>query len=260
MSNTNTVYWDLGGTSLETYAHNVQTRGGSLRGTPSPRGDNRQVPFRAGKVFLPKYRDSRIITFQMWVIGQDSDGAVPASARTQFETNWLALANLFDFEGQKDLTRRWLEGMTVKSATAQCEYNAGLDPDMISPSAAKVSPSLLLADPWFYEAATSITVDGSAKTIRGSHASDRMTITFTGGTNPKLTVNGKWIQYTGAVGGSPVVIDVQERSATRAGLYVNGLITREDFDPVWMSLPTGSVTPTLTGGGSCTISYRPRWR
>jgi hypothetical protein len=260
MTNTTTTYWDLDGTSLETYAWNIETRSGSLRGTPPPRGNNQVIPFRAGQVYVPKYRDSRIITFPMWVIGQEADGTVPADEVAEFETNWDALADLFDFHGQKVLTKRWLEGMTVKSASALVEYNDGLDPTMRGRYGARVAPSVLLADPWFYEAEATHTINGAAKTTRGDHPTDRLTITFVGGTNPRLTVGTKWIQFNGSPGANDVVIDVQERSAIQNSVYVNGLITRDRFDPVWMELPVGSSTPTLSGGGSCTVDYQARFR
>lgn len=262
MTVTNPYYWDLAGTPLETYAWNLKTRGGSLRGTPNPRGDNQPVPYRHGKRFLPKFRDSRILQFNMWILGSNDDGSVPVGTTKldTFNANYEALADLFDFDGQRVLTKRWLEGITPRSATALVEYAGGLEPSMRGQYLADFSPSLLLADPWFYEAPVTIAIDGGAKIIRGDRPTDFMTITFTGGTNPRLTIGTRWIQYTGVVGGSPVTIDVNERSAARAGLYVNGAISRDMFDPNWLELPVGSVTPVLTGGGSCSVTYQARFR
>jgi len=263
MSNTTNVYYDLEGTSLETYAFNLETKGGSLKGTPAPRGDNRGIPFQHGKRYVPKYRDSRILTFQMWVIGQTEDGAIPSNRVLEFEENWAKLADMFDFEGQKTLTKRWIDlsdGVTVRSAAAEVEYNSGLEPTFFAKSGAKFSPSLLLADPWFYGGVENITVDGTAKTIKGTHASDRMVITFAGGTNPSVTIAGRTLAYDGSPGGNDVVIDVQERSAIRNSIYVNGLITVDRTSPDWLSLPVGSTTPTKTGGGTVTIAYYPRYR
>lgn len=254
MTNTTDVYWDLAGTSIETYAWNLNTRGGSLQGSPGVRGNNLDVPHRHGKIYVAKYRDSRVLDFSMWVIGQEQDGSIPADQKIQFDENLAILQNLFDFEGQRTLTKRWLEGITVKSAAALVEYAGGIEPTYRGQYQAGFNPSLLLADPWFYEAGIAITVDGTAKTIRGSHATDKMSISLAAGA--RVTVGDRWIQNNGA---GTMTIDTQERYGTIAGVISNGLIQRNKFDPKWLELPVGSVTPTVTGG-ACTITYYPRWR
>lgn len=255
MSNTTTEYWDLAGTSLEQYCWNVESRAGTLRGTPAPRGDNRAVPHRHGSVYLPKYRGSRVLNFGLWIIGSEPDGSPPVSGTTveKYLANEKQLADLFDFEGQRTLTKRWLEGVTLRSAAALVEYAGGWEPSMRGPRVGSVSPDLLLADPWFYEAGIAFTVDGAAKTIRGSHATDKMSISLAAGA--RVTVGDRWIQNNG---GGTMTIDTQERYGTIGGVLSNGLIQRNRFDPKWLELPVGVVTPTATG--TCSITYYPRWR
>lgn len=255
MTNTTDEYWDLAGTSLETYAWNVITRAGTLRGTPAPRGSNRTVPHRHGDIYLPKYRGSRVLAFGLWIIGSNEDGSPPVSGTMaeKYLANEKALADLFDFEGQRTLTKRWLEGVTLKSAAAQVEYAGGWEPAMRGPRLGSVAPNLLLADPWFYEAGISFTVDGAAKTIRGSHATDKMIITLAAGA--RITCDGRWIQNNGA---GTMTVDTQERFGTIGGVLANGVIQRNRLDPKWLELPVGSVTPTAIG--SVSVTYYPRWR
>lgn len=256
MTTTTALYWDLAGTPLETYAWNLNTKGGSLRGTPPPRGENRAVPHYAGKQYIPKYRDSRVLDFSMWIIGAKDDGNPPDPGTSQFQqflNNLEGLQNLFDFEGQRTLTKRWMEGVSLKTASAQVEYLAGIEPVQHGLYMADFSPSVLLADPWFYEPDIAFTVDGTAKTIRGTHATDKMTISLAAGA--RVTVNGRWIQNNG---GGTATIYVQERYATIGGVVTNGAIQRDRLDPTWLFLPTGSVTPTTTG--TCSITYSPRRR
>jgi hypothetical protein len=255
MTDTRVDFWDLAGTSLETYAWNVRTRGGSLRGTPPPRGSNRPVPHHHGAIYVPKYRDSRILQFLMWIVGSEQDGSIPTDVTRaqQFDENLKALQDLFDFEDQRTLTKRWYEGVTLKSASAQVEYAGGLEPEMWGPQGGNFSPELLLADPWFYEAGIAFSVDGAAKTIRGSHATDKMTVSLAAGA--RVTIGDRWVQNNG---GGTMTIDVQERYGTIGGVVSNGLIQRNKLDPTWLALPVGSVTPTATG--TCSITYYPRWR
>jgi hypothetical protein len=125
---------------------------------------------------------------------------------------------------------------------------------MHGPRVGSVAPNLLLADPWFYETGINFTVDGAAKTIRGSHATDKMLITLAAGA--RVTCAGRWIQNNGA---GPMTVDTQERFGTIGGVLSNGLIQRNRLDPKWLELPVGAVTPVATGG-SVSITYYPRWR
>lgn len=266
VSNTTTKYWDLDGVSLNQFAWNIKSRGGSRRGTASPRGENRTIPHRYGRRYVPKYRDSRIIALPMWVRGSENDGSEPADGDNakKFDENWDILANLFDFEGQKPLTKRWLEAGQIKSATAMVEYSGGLDPDVMPGDRADFAPELLLADPWFYEAEALVAAFSGSQTItvRGNKPTDRVGFTFTDGTNPRIAWGAdRYIQLNLAMTGQTRFVVVKERYVhDGAGTYLNSAISRDRTSPDWGILDPGSTTFTVTGGGTVAINYQPAFR
>lgn len=263
---TTAKYWDLAGTSLNELAWNIRTRGGSRMGTASPRGENMVIPHRYGRRPIYKYRDSRIISLPMWVRGAELDGSYPVDGDKikKFDENWELLANLFDFEGQRALTKRWLEAGSIKSATAMVEYSGGLEPETFDPGdLAFFEPELLLADPWFYEAQTQFTFNtaqgAQVVNIRGNKPTDRVTILFSGGTNARLSwTGGRFIQINGGI--TSVEVNLKERSAFNGATYVNASVSRDRLSPDWGILDPGSTTFTLTGGGSYTLYYQAAFR
>lgn len=256
MTTTTDVYWTYKGVVLNNLAWSIKTKGGTRMGTADPRGENLAVPGVTGRMWLPKLRDSRIITLEMWVVGSDIDGGRPATRAgldTQFDGNWETLANLFDDDGQHPLVKRFRHAGGITTATALAEYAGGLDPDMADEYKADLSPSLLLADPWFYSAA----VGGltGAVTIQGNKPTDHVTLGLEPGERVTWGGGSRWIQndHTGGV-----VIDIREKAALDGSTYVNGLISRDRTTADWMTLIPGAQTFTFTEGGS--FDYEAAWR
>jgi len=84
-------------------------------------------------------------------------------------------------------------------------------------------------------------------------------VTLSAGTNQVLTNTlwGQAITITGSTG-TPIVIDVGERTVLQGGSPAAALT--EFSHPRWMQLLQGSNTFTLTGGGTASIDYFPKWR
>lgn len=264
MTTTTEVFWTYKGVVLNTLAWNIKTRGGSRMGTAEPRGENLMVPGQVGRQYLPKYRDSRIITLAMWVRGSDADGDRPvgrAALSEQFDANWETLANLFDDDGQFALVKRFRDGVGgFITATAMAEYAGGLDPDMSDEFKADFAPQLLLADPWFYGAEVSQAVNNVNFNPGGNRPTDRIRIDMVG-TNTRVHFQGgtRWIRVDGTY--TDLEVDVHEKFALSNGTdYVNGMVVTDKTTHDWMVLKPGTQAFQLTGGTSATVHYQPAWR
>ena len=267
---TTTEFWDVNGTSLSTLAWNIDTLNGRQR-VPMLRGEDTKVPFRPGAIWRPKQPDSRTLTLAMWVLGCNTDGSAPVgmNARSKFNDNREALIKLFfSPDTQLNLTKRWLSGGSIKSATALAELVSDMDATMLGIDGAQFVVDLRLADPYFYGASTTpaalaVSV-GAAVVNPGMAAVQKMTIVFNGAlTNPRLTnsTTGVWVQYTGTIaGGASVTLNTDLFTAvTSASANVIGSITHQGARN-WLPLRVGSNTLTLTasaGTGTATITFQP---
>ncbi|AMM44297.1 minor tail protein [Arthrobacter phage Kitkat] len=72
MANSTAEYWDVDGVSLQTYAQNIKSWGGSREGVPPLRGDDKLIPFMPGRRFVKKVPDSRTLTLEGWIAGQEA--------------------------------------------------------------------------------------------------------------------------------------------------------------------------------------------
>lgn len=158
MANSTATYWDVNGTSLQTYAWNISTLGGSRSGVPPLRGSNRALAYFPGQQWRPKVPDQRTLSLAMWVLGSDANGVAPPAGSTQeiaFTANLAALQALFWSGGhgeQITLTKRWRTQAGVQSASALAELAGTLEPEMTGPYRGTLVVDLLLADPFFYGA------------------------------------------------------------------------------------------------------------
>lgn len=125
MANSTQYFWSVDGVSLQTFAYNITTAGGSKQAPPPLRGSDLKIPYRPGQVFVPRIPDSREITLEMWVIGADADGNIPrGTSRQLYEDNLKMLRNLLWNPSKTiSLTKRWKVGSTTYSATAQAVYS-----------------------------------------------------------------------------------------------------------------------------------------
>lgn len=277
MSNSSDEWWDVNGVSLNQYCHAIKTYGGSRLAVPKLRGDNSLLPFRHGRMFKPKTPDSRVITLAMWVAGIDPSTDIPATnQKVQFNDNWKALTDLFWSPGQQlDLTKRWFQNASapvLMQATAKAELAGTMDPTMTGRTRADFGVDLLLADPFFYGAEVSQTIEvGEELTI--SNVGDveswvDLTIEFEGElqrpTLWNLTADPliRMTLDTLIPLGSSVDISVGEYTAVRSQdrLDIGSTIDRAGSRS-WFKLLPGNNTIKLTsdgiGTGHAVLKYRP---
>lgn len=266
---TTAEYWDIDGTELNTLAYNIESWGGSRLAPPPVRGENVHVPFRPGRIWVPKYADERIISLGMWVKGVTTAGAVPAEgADDKFNQNWDTLLNLFyrPYE-QFDLTKRWYEATVLKSATARAAWHDGMSPDMWARRGATFVVDLMLADPYFYATEVTQTIElGTEALVHPGHdLTHKVTVEFHGPlTNPVLSNNRPVpdvsLSYTGVVDtGEVLTVDCAARTADLDGTPV---AVENDGSHFYMLLLPGSQQMELTadaGTGHAVVSYQPNY-
>lgn len=273
------IFWDVDGTSLQTYAYNIETwgstgaGGGGRETPPPPRGANIVVLGRPGQQYQPKVPDSRVITISMWVIGANPDGTAPVDGdlRAAFEYNFKMLRNLLMRPyKQFQLTKRFREyGSTeVVTATALAEFSTGLDVQMTGELRGIFTVDLLLADPYFYEPAINTpqlsTLGSTALDLTGDARSFKVTANFTGPiVNPKLSITGPeytcWAQLTDNINtGEVASLDSYNKRAIHGSKVVSTNVTHAGSS-LWLFIEPGINTfilSALSGTGSATVSYQ----
>jgi hypothetical protein len=155
----------------------ISTFGGSRFGLPTLRGSDYEVAFRAGMQHRQKYPNSRTVSLVMAVSGTDPDTGLPAT-----DDQILAWNNNFQYIRQamwtRDplgsvqgmLTRRWYltqpgQPPAVVAATATGELGGSMDPAMTGRTRADFTTDVVLADPYFYGAAQSVTIAAGATAV-----------------------------------------------------------------------------------------------
>lgn len=270
------TYWDVNGVPLQTLAYNISTWGGDLQAPPPLRGEDLTIPYVPGRRLMPRVPDSRSMTFNMWVVGADVDGKVPASAtmRAEFEKNFKMLRNLFWNQGKPiTLTKRWREygSSTVLSASATGIFSGGFAPSMNGAQRATYSVEVFLPDPFFYGAEQTVNFAGTATsnqtfTVPGDYETSRMTMTFNGArTNMRLTntSRGIYVNVNHVLGsGSSIVVNPETWTAVRD--TTTNVVSQLTYvgHTNWMSLAPGSQTLSLTsssGTGTGVLKYTPRY-
>jgi hypothetical protein len=152
---TTNQYWLINGIPLQTFAYNIVTLGGGRMGVPPLRGEDILVPYRQGKLAMPRIPDSRTITLGMWVQGSEPTGKLTApgvTMRNLFNRNWERLRSLFwNPDDLMVVTKRWesASGQIIE-ASAKARFAGALDPQMFGPYHAAFTVDLFLADPFFY--------------------------------------------------------------------------------------------------------------
>ena len=136
------------------------TFGGSRLGIPALRGNDYEVPFRAGLQHRPKFPNSRTVTLAMSVSGTDPATGAPATTDQvlAWNNNFQAIRQAFwtrDPLGstQGTLTRRWRLGSlpgTIVTASAMAEIGSDMAPAMTGRTRADFAVDLVLSDPYFY--------------------------------------------------------------------------------------------------------------
>jgi hypothetical protein len=288
VTNTTETYWDVDGVSLQTYAHNIVTIGGDRAKPPPLRGEDIEIPFMPGDLFVPKVIGPNVITLGMWVTGADEDGNIPVDAdmRIEYDQNWRALRRLlFRRKAQMTLTKRfWVPeselteaGMVVDelprlgdyrllTASAKASYAGGLTPEMTGGTRANFTVDLKVNGGFFYSAP--IEVDFSIATggvnpgptrsiyVLGDDTTTAIGVEFEGPlTAAKIEneTNGVWFRYNTAIAdgikASVEVHEFQARHDLDGTTYKSRGYVQHDGDPFWLTLEPGDNDLKLTVTG-----------
>lgn len=264
------TYWDVDGTSLQTFAWNIRSRGGDRMAPPPVRGGNLEVPGLHGRVWRPKVPDQRVIGLDMWVIGARSDGTIVDEA--EFDKNWRALrALLWNPLAQLTLTKRFYVDGVLVTASGLAQFDKGLNPEITGGRRAKFDVDLMMADPWFYGDVVEVPAlsPGGSETVdvAGDWPTWMVRFTVNGPlASPRLTVGDRWVQYDGLVAqGDVAVVDVglftADQRVADAWSKAAGYVTHSGGSR-WLELPLGESEIALSaqsGTGTVDVSFKPVW-
>lgn len=273
--------WFVDGIDIQAYAFGIE-KFDSI--PPEMRGAHTTLPNVSG--VIPRFNrayDPGSVTLKMWILGCDTDGAIPSvysDRRQLFERNMRMLHRLFGYQGNTiELRRIYIGdyvGATPTAVTARAIISgfSGLE-TMMARQRAELTVELTLIDA-FWSDVTPTTDASSAsatlpKTVNLSDAGtapiDDAVMTIVGPiVAPKVTCpsSGSWVQYTGTVAANQtLVIDSGKGTATLNGVSVLSNILhggsarlmvippREGGMVGNMSFQT-SMTLSGTGGGAST--------
>lgn len=298
--NNSPVYWDLQTAdadtdewfSLHTYAWSVKSFGGRRFFAPPKRGEDLLMPFRRGRLHMPKSRELQTYDINMWIFPTNEDGSkdVTKTVEQKAHENWRKIVSTVDQEGQFYLRKRWYPDDAVKedfytdvvTATALAEFIDGDGPDSDDGHGYYANLTFILTDPYFYSSVNTISLPSSTNTIslQGEAPTDHLLLEIVnaGATNPKITFpDGNWIQF---LSGDPtnsghqndaIVIDFRKGLAVRDTLsnylnpswsatgktFVNGLIRRNPAFVGWPILDPGKYPSSdIARTGTATISLK----
>lgn len=269
-------YWTPPGgtqTDLNTAYWNVTTFGGTRMALPTMRGQDIEVPYRAGQSWRPKYPNSRTITLLMWTAGIDQSTGQPAADQLlAFNNNLQQLRSMFfvrraSGSAQGQLTRNWYLGSgAMVTATAMAEVAGSMEPTMTGRFRADFPVDLLLSDPYFYGAQVTaaittsgtVTNAGDAEAGEGySSAVSNYTIALSAAATVTNTTNSTSVTYT-AQGGEtfPVTLDILNETATdNGGASVSAGVTHAG-SRIWLPLDPGANSITVSAG-TATVKFTP---
>jgi phage-related protein len=244
-----TTSWSYAGTNLNSSgAYNIRMLG-IPESVPGRRGGNLVIPGKSGRVYREKRHDERIISLAMYVKGDSG---------TALQTNVETLMELFAKDGQNTLSRTMADA-SVQNISAEVVNVISFEP--LSDKLYSMVIEFLAADPyWKDNTNTSVDEDDIASSPynfscnnSGTYANDRSVITIDGiVTNPRITIDSVYVQYTGTVGsGDQLVIDCEDFTAELNGTAVAGDISHSGAVS-WLVIPAGNNTATFTGSSLTT--------
>lgn len=264
MTLTTTEVVTVDGVDLNTLAYNLETLTGR-NGIPGRRGDNGKRAYRNGTKWRRKRYEEKTETWAMWVRGCDPDGTVPVTGdRAEYNKNVYMLKQLFGKNwAELNLQKKVLLPSGLLTLTAKGECVSTMEPTIVGNRAvlARFTADILMADPLWYGATTTLTVAGAGATVvnPGTALTDKMVITITGGATAVLTNTTLGISLTvaGPVS-SPIVLDTDAFTAMVGATNAVSRVSHTGSVP-WMELAPGNNVFTLTGGGSVSISVKPAY-
>jgi hypothetical protein len=254
VTNTTPRYYEINGTSLQTYRWNLQKIDG-IHSRPALRGANPSTPYRHGSYsFGRKFFEEKFIVLRMAILNTDADGAIT------LPDSWAHLyKNLDDFLGLLYDTKQLVLSRYLADGVTQRQINVEVvDEAIIKTEAADqrylVDIPMVAARP-FWEELPLITDTENAITglrafnidVDGNAPTDDMVITIdctSAGSSPQLVVpvTGDEIVIADASisGGDQIIIDLGNRQFTKNGNRYDQAV---DHNRAWfIELPKGPVT------------------
>jgi len=227
-----------------------------LFGVPPVRQSDDDVQGRTGAVASAPWLGPRVIT-----IG----GALVGATRSDLIQSTRDLMRIVHNDGRPfTLGREHDAADGPVKVEGEARYQGGLDQvERLGLLGHRVAFDLLLLDGYFHasQATSSGPITGTKSVVvDGDASTSRVTVRFSGGsTSQRLTntTTGGWIQYTGSTS-TAVDVDVRAFKALQSTTVRTGNITFSSPDGTrpWLTLRPGVNTLTLTGGGSCTVTWR----
>jgi hypothetical protein len=255
--------------SLQMLHWNIAVWGGSRFGIPTLRGQDVEVPYRAGKQWRSKMPDSRTISMNMWTAGINQATGNPdlTDQRLTFDNNLQFLRALFyqrDVQGsrQVQLVRRWWltqQGVNqIVLAKAMAEVAGSMEPTNLGRTSASFSVDMLLSDPYFYGVQRQQQLSGNGQiyapgegVVGEGYSSPVSMFTIALTTGPVTVTNstaGVAFTYSGTIANPPLTIDVLNNTATDAqgNVLVSGIT--HTGARMWMALVEGSNAINVSAG------------
>lgn len=249
----------INGTSLYTYLESISAAPG-LVGAPPMRGSDYETPGRHGSVDGTRWAGPRVASIYGVIYGG-------ANGRAGYLDNVRGLSALVYNDAKAFTVSRVIPRVSGGDLTVQASgrYGGGLESiQQAAHHAGRCTFDLVLFDSfWYPSSATTLSaITGSATpTIAGDVATRNVTLTFSGVTAVQRLTNsttGQWVEVLGNTS-ADTVLDCTALSATRSGSSKAGDVSHNaDFDD-WMTLPVGSNSLTLTGGGQVVVAYKGAW-
>jgi hypothetical protein len=257
-------YWN--GLQLQQPYWNITTFGGSRSGIPTLRGQDIQVPYRAGQSWRAKFPDERTISLTMWMDGSGSAAGWPApDNRLAFNNNWQSLRQAFftrnangSVQGQLKRNWYWSQGGSAQlvASTAMAEIAGSMDLTMNGRTGSAFTVDLLLADPYFYGATRTQTI-GASGTITAygegvagegfPSAVNSFTVTCSAPCTVTNVTAG--ISFTLASGPDfPVTVDVLNYTVTDSASVNQAAALTHSGSRLWTCLLNGNNSITCSSG------------
>lgn len=234
------------GVLLNTLAYNIRTLSGRLT-TPGKRGGNVAVPGRHGAIRTPGKRfDQGQVVLSMWVVGADVDGLVPVSgpARARLFEHVDMLTRLFGGD-TVELVHTLPDGSqrrTVGEVTDTIDFTTTAAGSRAEFAVALTVPGAFWTDPADVTATYTGTGTWQPAEFGGATAPmDELAVTFTGGTNPRITSGGVWVQYSAVLAaGQSITLDCATWQLTGGGgLVPDHSRVEHSGDARWFVLAPG---------------------
>lgn len=253
--------WSFRGTSLDTLG--FVTLVWDSADVAERRGENPQIPFDNGRVWIAKYFEQRELTLGLEIVKNSIE---------ELEDDVDALKKLI---GQRTLgaLQQTMESGSIR--IGQAEYKGKLSPDRKSPTASAFTLDFVMPDPFFYSnVLTSVTevIDSSPHIVSVSNLGTvehwNPVITLNGPLkNTVLLNNGVSLTYNGELApGDQVVIqrtDTKEYTAILNGTTnVIGNVDHNGAAPffiIFLDDNDITVTDEIATTGSMKIEFYPRY-